>query len=646
MSKPIQSELARLDALITRCEALAEQSPGIYRLRVGLLAHLGIVVVLAVVLGSVLLSVLLIFAIAGLSIIIDELVTYGANLIGLDYHGHHYVHVVGGGVALLPLLFAFLVLKSLWLKIPAPAGVDVDGRSAPRLIEEIQLIRTRLKTLTVHRVVVEPEEFNAGVVQVPRLGPLGWHRNHLVVGLPLLEALSPEQFRAVIGHELGHLSRKQTRFRNWIYRSRQSWSRIAYELTRQGGIGVLLLAPFLRWYSAYFGAYTFVLARANEHDADKASAEVAGRDNTAAALTTIAAKDRYLGHKFWSDLNKRAAVDPQPPAHPFENYLGLARALPASKVEAGLAHALAATTSHSDTHPCLTDRLKALDMPPQPLAPLAVTAGEALLGDLRAKLIGDTDALWAAKLASSWKGAHERALTRQAQIAELAAGAVASRLDAEGLLRYASLLEEAEGPAQAMPWLDAVLQQRPEHASALLMRGRLKLSNGDEEGVREIMAAMQLDGHALEPDSQILFDYFYQRRDITRGQPFFDTLERIAKQRRQAEAARLAITDADSFLPHELDAASVQGFAEACASEPRVKRAWLARKHFVDTPERPLFVCVVEYRWGKKRAMRMHLNAIVEAMPHFDRKLIFKPDRPAIAHKIAAVDGSLIYTRK
>jgi hypothetical protein len=49
MSEPTQSELARLDALIARCEALAEHNPGIYRLRVGLLAYLGIVVVLAVV---------------------------------------------------------------------------------------------------------------------------------------------------------------------------------------------------------------------------------------------------------------------------------------------------------------------------------------------------------------------------------------------------------------------------------------------------------------------------------------------------------------------------------------------------------------------------------------------------------------------
>ena len=646
MSQPIQSDLARIDALITRCETLADRSPSIYRLRVGLLAYLGIAAVIAVVVGSILLSAVLILAIAGVSIAIGEIVNYGANLIGLDSHGHHYVHIVGGGVALLPLLFAFLVLKSLWLKIQAPAGVGVDRRSAPRLIEEIESIRKRLKTLPVHRIVVDPEEFNASVVQVPRLGPLGWHRNHLVVGLPLLEALSPEQFRAIAGHELGHLSRKQTRFRNWIYRSRQSWSRIADVVIRERSIGALPLAPFLSWYSVYFGAYTFVLARTNEYDADKASAEVAGRDNTAAALTTIAAKGRYLEHKFWSDLLKSSAVDPQPPPHPFVTYLGLARALPAAEVEAGLASALAATTSYGDTHPCLADRLKALAMPPLLPAPLAVTAGEALLGDLRAKLIGDTDALWAAKLASSWKETHERAVTRQAQIAELAAGAAAGRLDAEGLYRYATLLEEADGPAQAMPWLDAVLQRQPEHAAALFMRGRLKLFNGDEGGVPEIEAAMRLDGEALEPGSQILFDHFYQRRDIARSQPFFDNLERIAKIRRHAEAERLAIADADSFLPHGLDEATVQGFAEACAREPRVKQAWLARKHLVHTAERPLFVCVVEYRWGKKRAMRMHLNAIAEAMPGLDRKLIFKPDRPTIASKIAAVDGSLIYTRK
>src|SRR6476661_8227671 len=111
MSKPIQSDLARIDALITRCETLAERSPSIYRLRVGLLAYLGIAAVPAVVVGSVLISVALILAIAGASIAVGEIVNYGASLIGLDSHGHRYVHIVGGGVALLPLLFANFVLK-------------------------------------------------------------------------------------------------------------------------------------------------------------------------------------------------------------------------------------------------------------------------------------------------------------------------------------------------------------------------------------------------------------------------------------------------------------------------------------------------------------------------------------------------------
>src|SRR5262249_20742768 len=104
------------------------------RLRVGLLAYLGIAAVLGVVVGSVLISVALILAIAGASIAVGEIVNYGASLIGLDSHGHNYVHIVGGGVALLPLLFAFFVLKSLWLRIPMPA--DVDRRSGPRLIED------------------------------------------------------------------------------------------------------------------------------------------------------------------------------------------------------------------------------------------------------------------------------------------------------------------------------------------------------------------------------------------------------------------------------------------------------------------------------------------------------------------------------
>lgn len=57
-------------------------------------------------------------------------------------------------------------------------------------------------------------------MQHARLGVLGWHVNYLILGLPLMQAVSPEQFRAIVAHELGHLSRNHSRFAGWIYRVR------------------------------------------------------------------------------------------------------------------------------------------------------------------------------------------------------------------------------------------------------------------------------------------------------------------------------------------------------------------------------------------------------------------------------------------
>ncbi len=66
-------------------------------------------------------------------------------------------------------------------------------------------LRSRLRHPRIHRVLLTPD-FNAGVMQVPRLGLLGWYRSYLFIGLPLMKSLTVEQFQAVLAHELGHLS--------------------------------------------------------------------------------------------------------------------------------------------------------------------------------------------------------------------------------------------------------------------------------------------------------------------------------------------------------------------------------------------------------------------------------------------------------
>jgi len=48
--------------------------------------------------------------------------------------------------------------------------------------------------------------------------------------------------------------------------------------------GSEIFEVFFDWYAPYFGAYSFVLARAREYEADRCSVEVVGKANAARAL--------------------------------------------------------------------------------------------------------------------------------------------------------------------------------------------------------------------------------------------------------------------------------------------------------------------------------------------------------------------------
>src|SRR5262249_21700409 len=145
-----------------------------------------------------------------------------------------------------------------------------------------------------HARIAKPLDFNAAVVQAPRLGLFGWYRNYLLIGLPLVKALTVEQFKAVLAHEFGHLSKGHGGMSNWIYRQRLRWSRLIAALEAAESWGVFLFRPFLRWYAPYFNAYSYPLARANEFEADATSARLASRQAAAEALTAVNVVGSYL----------------------------------------------------------------------------------------------------------------------------------------------------------------------------------------------------------------------------------------------------------------------------------------------------------------------------------------------------------------
>ena len=154
-------------------------------------------------------------------------------------------------------VLAAIILRAFWVRFTPPTGYEVYREDTPRLFLLIDKLTTALGTPPFHHVLIV-NELNAAVVQRPRLGIFGWYQNYLLLGLPLMLAMTPAQFRAVLAHEFGHLGHAHGRFSGWIYRTRMVWSRLLEELRAHDHWGSVLFTKFLNWYAPFFNAYSFV----------------------------------------------------------------------------------------------------------------------------------------------------------------------------------------------------------------------------------------------------------------------------------------------------------------------------------------------------------------------------------------------------
>jgi Zn-dependent protease with chaperone function len=324
---------------------------------------------------------------------------YRRRVLALALLGYGYFLLVA------PLL---LVLRSLWIKMEPPAGERLTRPMTPELFNMIEGLRRRLRTPPLHKVLLTPD-FNAGVMQVPRLGLLGWYRSYLFIGLPLMKSLTTEQFEAVLAHELGHLARGHARAGNWIYRLRLIWQRLegAVAANPQWGSGAIRV--FFRWYIPRFSATSFPLARSNEYEADAAAARLTSARSAAQALTAVSIVGSYLSERYWPTIHASARELPQPAFAPYSEFIATAiQAVPADELRTWQDAALAAKTSYHDTHPSLTDRLRAMGARAEFAPPLEGNSAERLLGAERTRLERVFDAQWRERVADSWRQVHEK----------------------------------------------------------------------------------------------------------------------------------------------------------------------------------------------------------------------------------------------
>ena len=616
------------ESRIARLTEYARAHPRAYRARVAALGVLGYAYVLAVLLVT------------------------AAGIVWVAWLTLRHIGAVAAARVALPLGFlAWIIVRALWVRFEPPQGIELRRGDAPALFAAIDEVRRAMRAPRVHTVLLT-DEFNAGVAQHPRLGVFGWYRVYLTVGLPMLGSMPLDEYRAVLAHEFGHVSRAHGRFGAWVGRVRATWHALVNEMERRNHWGRFIFLRFFRWYSPYFDAYTSVLVRANEFEADRMAADVSAASPASLCRGEVAAA--FLDRVFWPAVWAGARTSDAPPTDVHDRLLDEVRTA-ASHPQAApwLAEALARPTDAEATHPALRDRLAALGAAPvEPLPPVGTSAAEALLGAALPSLAEGISRRWAAAVGPAWRDQHDQLAQMERRLAELEGRAAAGELDDGEASERILLTVDLHGDTAAVPLMRAFLDTGRRDAAVDFLMGRALAEADDLAALPHLERAMAEHRDYVPPACSAAAGLLERTGRATEAAAFRARIDAHWHLLAQAneERAPTALRRSDTLLPHGLDDAALAP-VRALLAGTGVRRAFLVRKQVRLLPEEPHFVLGLEpggglFRYQPADAEQRLMNDVAArvTLPGTSTIFVMAGALGRVAKRVRAVPGAEVFS--
>lgn len=476
--------------LVRRLEVEACARPGLFRLKLMLIT-----------LGGYTALLLFFVALVGL-------------LFWAAMAGNMLYHRLRFGLALVvavPLLY--VVLRTFFMRLPAPAGRELKREDAPRLFELLDKMQRRVAGPPVDQVLLD-ERFNAAIQQVPRFGLFGGHRNYLILGLPMLLGCRPSEFAATLAHEYGHIAGSHGKFGAWIYRQRGTFAAFQQKIDADAQESNLygLIQRLLAYYAPWFNAYTFVAARQQEFDADNAASVWVGVEANAGGLIRGNLLSPWIQSDFWPRLYQQVGEAEHPRYLP---YSAMRTAFPACEKDWATPERLAQVgqqkTELDDTHPSLSERLNAIGAPLTLPRPLDKNALDSFFAPQFAhQIIKEFDDGWWEEQKEQWEREYQRLKEGRQRLA-LLKGRVGKHLNVYEMHELAQLMAEFENRDDAIAILREMLR-RPDgpFARSEALLGQLLLEADRAEGLAHCARAAHLDHKLREDCAQRGYDFLYR----------------------------------------------------------------------------------------------------------------------------------------
>jgi len=267
------------------------------------------------------------------------------------------------------------------MRFSLPSGLELTEARFPRLFELLQELGDIYGEPRIDRVVLR-DRFVVRIVKTPCNGFAFSTTRTLIIGLPVLLAMSPLDVHVLLARRVGQLAGKRNRLGSWLYYLRDMWDQYVSSCARQSSPLARPVCSFFQSYAPLYRSFSVGVARSSELDADFYALQAINDRDVARGITCQVLTEAYLCHSYWPEVLETAGASGRPESLP---HAGMAKVfehgLSDDDVKATLERVKKKKKDGRSTIPPLADRLENIGhRKPLLPRPLPVTAARFYLG--------------------------------------------------------------------------------------------------------------------------------------------------------------------------------------------------------------------------------------------------------------------------
>jgi len=202
------------------------------------------------------------------------------------------------------LVFTAQISYRMFVTRPVPAvGFTMPESKIPKVYEVVERLQTHFKRPVIQRIIISAN-YELDIIKTPFWMLPVWSTNTLVIGLPLLICLTPNQFEQMVARRIGQFSKQNNMITNWLYQLNGIWQQYSYIYGKQKNIESWFLKLFYMSYAALYKKFSVLAARKDELSADKYAMEMYFHEEICEMITADALCRWYLENRFWPAIEK------------------------------------------------------------------------------------------------------------------------------------------------------------------------------------------------------------------------------------------------------------------------------------------------------------------------------------------------------